>query len=110
MKFLLVFMIFVAPGKVNYAILPFAGKALEKAFVNVLEALANRNHLTSIVTMCNFDHNMHLASFAFAAGIPHVTVRFDNESTNFTIKSRLHLTRLLHWTNLTKAWSCLIIS
>lgn len=61
--------------------------ALLKAFTDVAETLAYRNHLVTFVMENSSSVIANPASIASLANIPHLVVGFDNRSKNLTLNS-----------------------
>lgn len=61
--------------------------AILKAFVNIVEVLAKKNHLTSFVGDLNSTEIVNPASIALFSGIPHVVSSFDRSMNKIELKS-----------------------
>lgn len=82
MKHFLIFTTIVAFCKVESFSRDFNKNALQKTFGNISQALAQRNHLTSVVTESAFS-----GAATVTAGILHVVARFKNNSERFPLNS-----------------------
>lgn len=87
MKFFVVIVTFIAFCKVNSGLRVPEVKSLQKAFVNILETLARRNHVVSLVSVGGPEDQGDSTSLISFADTPHVVARLDNESKRFRLNS-----------------------
>lgn len=86
MKFYSVFVIFVAFCKVESILRDHRSKVLQKAFVNIMEALRKQNYLMTVVVGEFFSDQIDAVSRAFTMDHPHVVARF-NDTKKFNLNS-----------------------
>lgn len=88
MKYFSVFGIFVVLCKVEVFSQNAKSSSLQKAFTNIVEAIAQQNYLVSIVVSDTAEVDKAYSTIQDAfAGIPHVVARFGNEMRKFHLNS-----------------------
>lgn len=88
MKFHSIFVIFLVLCKVTSFSRGLKYKALQTAFINISESLAQRNYLVAIIVVDSDSGNKSDSlSFVSTIGIPHIITKFDIKKKSFRINS-----------------------